>query len=63
MVITLLPVEAEIIPRRLVLDPALIYVYEPGSEASAASGMALYGKGPVERFILDLDQLWRCYEL
>jgi Uma2 family endonuclease len=40
-----------------------VYVYEPGSEAAIVSGDAIAGKGPVEGFTLDLDELWRCYEV
>jgi Uma2 family endonuclease len=40
-----------------------VYVYEPGREAAAVSGNAVHGKGPVEGFTLDLDELWRCYEI
>jgi Uma2 family endonuclease len=40
-----------------------VYVYEPGCEAAAESGNAVHGKGPVEGFTLDLDELWRCYEI
>ena len=40
-----------------------VYVYEPGREAAAVSGKALSGSGPVEGFTLDLDELWRCYEI
>ncbi len=32
-------------------------------EAAAVSGNAVHGKGPVEGFTLDLDELWRCYEI
>jgi hypothetical protein len=27
------------------------------------SGNALQGTGPVEGFTLDLEELWRCYEI
>lgn len=40
-----------------------VYVYQPGREAVAASGKAIQGQGPVEGFTLDLDELWRCYEV
>ena len=40
-----------------------VYVYEPGRKASAASGKVIHGKGPVEGFTLDLDEVWRCYEI
>jgi Uma2 family endonuclease len=40
-----------------------VYVYQPGREAAAMSGSALQGKGPIEGFTLDLEELWRCYEI
>jgi len=40
-----------------------VYIYEPGAGAAAESGNAVHGKGPVEGFTLDLDELWRCYEI
>ncbi len=40
-----------------------VYVYEPGREASAVSGKSVRGSGPVEGFVLDLDEVWRCYEI
>jgi Uma2 family endonuclease len=40
-----------------------VYVYEPGRKASVVSGNAVRGKGPVEGFVLDLNELWRCYEI
>lgn len=47
------------------IDPykKTVYIYEPGAEAAAESGNAVHGKGPVEGFTLDLDELWRCYEI
>jgi Uma2 family endonuclease len=40
-----------------------VYIYEPGGAAAAESGNAVHGKGPVEGFTFDLDELWRCYEI
>jgi Uma2 family endonuclease len=40
-----------------------VYIYEPGREAAAVSGDTVQGTGPVEGFALDLDELWRCYEI
>jgi Uma2 family endonuclease len=40
-----------------------VYVYESGVEPVVVSGNAVHGKGPVEGFVLDLDELWNCYEL
>jgi Uma2 family endonuclease len=47
------------------IDPykKMVYIYEPGTAATAISGNAVQGKGPVEGFTLDLDELWRCYEI
>jgi Uma2 family endonuclease len=47
------------------IDPykKTVYVYEPGREAAAVSGKMVLGSGPVEGFTLDLDELWRCYEI
>jgi Uma2 family endonuclease len=40
-----------------------VYHCEPGREASAASGKSVSGIGPVQGFSLDLDEVWRCYEV
>jgi Uma2 family endonuclease len=40
-----------------------VYIYEPDRETAAVSGKAVQGSGPVEGFTLDLDELWRCYEI
>ena len=40
-----------------------VYVYEPDCKAAAVSANAVQGTGPVEGFTLDLDELWRCYEI
>jgi Uma2 family endonuclease len=40
-----------------------VYVYEAGAETATVSGNALPGTGPVEGFTLDLEELWRCYEI
>jgi Uma2 family endonuclease len=40
-----------------------VYVYVPGSETAIESGKTVRGQGPVEGFTLDLDELWRCYEV
>jgi Uma2 family endonuclease len=40
-----------------------VYVYGAGAETATVTGNALPGKGPVEGFTLDLDELWRCYEI
>jgi Uma2 family endonuclease len=40
-----------------------VHVYEPGRKPSAFSGKTVRGTGPVEGFSLDLEELWRCYEI
>jgi Uma2 family endonuclease len=47
------------------IDPykKTVHVYEPGREAATVSGKTVQGSGPVEGFTLDLDELWRCYEI
>ena len=40
-----------------------VYVYEAGAETAVLSGKALHGRGPVEGFTLDLEALWRCYQI
>jgi Uma2 family endonuclease len=40
-----------------------VYVYETGRRPTAVSGKVIHGKGPVEGFTLDLDDVWRCYEI
>ncbi|MGC2401268.1 MAG: Uma2 family endonuclease [Acidobacteriaceae bacterium] len=40
-----------------------VYVHEPKCETRIVSGPEIRGKGPVEGFILDLEELWRCYEV
>jgi Uma2 family endonuclease len=40
-----------------------VYVYESGRKAATVSGKTVQGIGPVEGFTLDLDELWRRYEI
>jgi Uma2 family endonuclease len=40
-----------------------VYVYKPGCKATVVSGKTVQGSGPVEGFTLDLDELWRRYEI
>ncbi len=40
-----------------------VYVYEPSCEARVVSGKSVGGVGPVEGFVLDLEELWRRYEI
>ena len=41
----------------------LVHAYQPGREAAVVSGSAVQGTGPVEGFTLDLEELWRFYEI
>jgi Uma2 family endonuclease len=47
------------------IDPCTkkVHVYEPGRKSSAISAKAIRGRGPVEGFTLDLEELWHCYEI
>ena len=40
-----------------------VYVYQAGAETAVVTGNAIQGSGPVEGFALDLEELWRCYEI
>ncbi len=40
-----------------------VYVYESGRGPDIVSGTELRGVGPVEGFVFDLEELWRCYEI
>jgi Uma2 family endonuclease len=40
-----------------------VYVYEPGRAVCVVSGEVIRGSGAVEGFVLNLDRLWRCYEV
>jgi Uma2 family endonuclease len=39
------------------------HVYEPGKEAISVAGSSVSGTGPVEGFVLDLEEVWHCYEM
>lgn len=40
-----------------------VHIYEPGAVAPRIeAGSNVAGTGPVEGFILDLEEIWRCYE-
>lgn len=41
----------------------LVHVYEPGKEAIVVAGSSVAGTGPVEGFVLDLEEIWHCYEM
>ena len=40
-----------------------VTVYEPGMPARTETGKVVAGTGPVDGFELDLNEVWRCYEL
>jgi len=39
-----------------------VHVYEPGAAPRIDSGSLVPGSGPVEGFVLDAEEVWRCYE-
>jgi Uma2 family endonuclease len=47
------------------VDPnrKLVVIYQPSSEPFEFSGLRLDGVGPVQGFALDLEKVWRCYEV
>jgi Uma2 family endonuclease len=46
------------------IDPyaRLVHVFEPAKEERIEAGTTVGGSGPVEGFLLDLSEVWRCYE-
>ncbi len=40
-----------------------VHVYASGRKVSTEKGKAVLGSGPVEGFLLDLKELWHCYEI
>jgi Uma2 family endonuclease len=46
------------------VDPSAkqVHVYEPGAPPRVESGKNIAGTGPIEGFVLDLEEVWRCYE-
>jgi Uma2 family endonuclease len=46
------------------IDPEAkqVHVYARGSETRVESGTSVAGSGPVDGFVLDLEEVWRCYE-
>jgi Uma2 family endonuclease len=40
-----------------------VIVYQPGEESRECSALKLDGVGPVQGFSLDLQKVWRCYEV
>jgi len=46
------------------IDPysKTVHIYEPGSTPRIETGSHIIGTGPVEGFVLDVEEIWRCYE-
>jgi Uma2 family endonuclease len=38
-----------------------VLVYHPGGEPAAVKGDSIEGSGPVEGFVLDVLEVWRCF--
>jgi Uma2 family endonuclease len=47
------------------IDPYVqkVYVYAPGLPPASVAEACINGSGPVEGFVLDLQEIWRCYEV
>jgi Uma2 family endonuclease len=39
-----------------------VHVYEPGAAPRIENGSQVSGTGPIEGFVLDVEEVWRCYE-
>lgn len=39
-----------------------IHIYEAGAKPRIEAGSAIVGSGPVEGFVLDAEEVWRCFE-
>jgi Uma2 family endonuclease len=39
-----------------------VHIYEPGVPPHVESGSRAIGSGPVEGFVLDLEEVWSCFE-
>jgi Uma2 family endonuclease len=46
------------------IDPEAkqVHIYAQGFEPRVESGLSVAGSGPVDGFVLDLEEVWRCYE-
>jgi Uma2 family endonuclease len=40
-----------------------VHVYTQGRKSSTVKGKTVEGNGPIAGFVLDLEELWRCYEM
>jgi Uma2 family endonuclease len=43
-------------------DAKQVHVYAQGNAPRVESGSTVAGSGPVDGFVLDLQEVWRCYE-
>jgi Uma2 family endonuclease len=39
-----------------------VHIYEAGAQARIETGSTIAGSGPVEGFVLDAEEVWRCFE-
>lgn len=39
-----------------------VHIYEPGQAPSVEAGSSVAGSGPVDGFVLDLTEVWSCYD-
>ena len=48
----------------LLVDPQTrqVHICEPGASPRVETGSSVAESGPVEGFVLDLEEVWRCYE-
>jgi Uma2 family endonuclease len=46
------------------IDPEAkqVHIYSQGAGPRIEAGSAVAGSGPIEGFVLDLEEVWRCYE-
>ena len=43
-------------------DAKQVHIYAQECETRVESGRSVAGSGPVDGFVLDLEEVWRCYE-
>jgi Uma2 family endonuclease len=43
-------------------DARQVHVYAPGAAPRVETGTEVAGSGPIEGFILDLEEVWSCFE-
>ena len=39
-----------------------VHIYAPGVERRVETGSSVAGSGPVDGFVLDLTEVWSCYD-